>query len=265
MIAGIGGLLKVGRRRATARKMFRGVCGPSHMPMAVVEYGLTVSEHRATGRALPRIPRLSCPRCGGPTRSHGLVYRKRAEAWIRRVRCRGEDCGAVTALVPCWASVRVGATLPEVERVISAREAGATWRAAAAAAGLDDRPARHRSWMRRLTETFGAVMVLLPSLGLDHGGGWFAKLRRVLDITTPDPVVLLTLRWRLFVEHKVVLGPLGLLPLDRANARAPPSTSCAPYAATGLRRPLPHGAGNDRTDGEGRWTQRRGKRSRCFG
>jgi hypothetical protein len=118
----------------------------------------------------------------------------------------------------------------EVERVVAARESGATWKEAARAAGLEDRPAKYRSWVRGLGATFQAVMVMLPALELGLGEGWIGRLRDALGISTAEPVVLTALRWRLFHEHKLVLGPPGLVAVDRARCRDPPSTSFASYA-----------------------------------
>jgi len=118
-------------------------------------------------------------------------------------------------------AVRVGATLVEIEQVIAAREAGATRRAAAAAAGLELAPAKQRAW----EGGFGAVMEQLlpriPGLTLEHGPRWMGQLRRLLGVAGVG--VLEALRWRLFLEDGTVLGPLCLVTVDRARARSPPS------------------------------------------
>ena len=140
---------------------------------------------------------------------------------MRLMRCIDATCRAVVVLLAEWMAVRAGATLPEIEQVIEAREEGATRREAAAAAGVEHAPAKHRAW----EGAFGAVMQQLlprlPGLTLEHGPRWIRQLRRLLRVEGVG--VLQALRWRLFLEDGTVLGPLCLVTLDRARARSPPS------------------------------------------
>jgi hypothetical protein len=193
------------------------------MPVAVVDYGLAVPEHRALTATteVPAVTLPPCPRCGAPTNSKDIVYRKRAQAYLRRSRCRHRQCRTVVLLLPAWVSLGLGATLDQVERLVEARQSGEPWREAAAVAGLEDRPRKYRQWLERFGQVMGALLVLLPGLELGQGGGWMAKLRSVLGVTGHG--VLVALRWLLYRSQVLVLGPLCLLAHGCAAARSPPS------------------------------------------
>ena len=140
---------------------------------------------------------------------------------MRVRRCANPACRTVVVLLPEWMSVRVGATLPEIERVIGAREEGATRREAAQAAGIACAPAKQRAWEGAVGAVMEQLLPRVPGLSLEHGPRWMRQLRRLLGIEGAG--VLEALRWRLFLEDGTVLGPLCLVTLDRARARAPPS------------------------------------------
>lgn len=140
---------------------------------------------------------------------------------MRVRRCADRACRAVVVLLPAWMSVRVGATLLEIERVVEAREAGATRRKAARAAGIAHAPAKQRAWQRRFEAVMEQLLPRIPGLSLEHGPRWMRQLRRLLGVEGAS--VLEALRWRLYREDGTVLGPLYLVTLDRARARGPPS------------------------------------------
>jgi len=118
-------------------------------------------------------------------------------------------------------AVRAGATLVEIEQMLSAREEGATRREAAAAGGVEHAAAKQRAWERGFAGVMEQLLPRIPGLTLDHGPRWMGQLRRLLGVAGVG--VLEALRWRLFREDGTVLGPLCLVTVDRARARAPPS------------------------------------------
>ena len=192
------------------------------MAMAVTSYGQSVTEHRAAGHDLPVFSWPCCPRCASSTWSKGLVLRKRIGAWVRLVRCKVPQCRAVIVLQPPWAPIRLGATMAEVEHVLATHEQAGTWREAATAAGLEHNPRKYRRWRATFALVMLALLPSLPGLRLQpDGDGWLAQVRALLGVA--DHGVLEVLRWHLFNQDRVVLGPTRLLALGRPRARAPPT------------------------------------------
>jgi hypothetical protein len=149
------------------------------------------------------------------------VLRKRIGAWVRLVRCKVPQCRTVIVLQPHWAPIRLGATLAEVEQVITTREQGGTWREAATAAGMEHNPRKYRRWHAMFCQVMLALLPAVPGLRLQPGGDdWLAQVRALLGVASHG--ALEALRWHLFGENGAVLGPTRLLTLGRARARAPP-------------------------------------------
>ena len=192
------------------------------MPMAIVEYGLTVVEHKAVARRLLALPHPQCPNCEAACWSKGLVYRKRAGVYVRQSRCSTSGCRTVVTLLPAWMAVRIAATLDQIENVIESRESGATWRVCADRAGLSHRPSTYRRWFRCFDAVMTAVLPSVECLILSNEGGWVEQLRLVLDVTGAG--VLMKLRWRLFDHDGAVLGPLRIF----AHGRVRPSKVHSP-------------------------------------
>ena len=190
------------------------------MPTTVVEYGLTVAEHRAAAKALLELPHPQCPECNSPCWSKGLVYRKRAGVYVRQSRCRIAECRTVTTLLPAWMAVFVAATLPEVEQVIEARESGATWRACAQRAGLPHNPSIYRRWYQSFSHVMSRVLPSIACLNLAIHDDWVAQLRNALNVVeTGESCVFIALRWRLFNDNGAIFGPLRIFTHGRVRAR----------------------------------------------
>jgi len=193
------------------------------MPSAVVEYGLTGTDHRALREKwqVPLTPYPECPACKGPMHSKGVVYRKGIGAWIRLGRCCAPQCRTVVALWPMWAAVGCHASLAQVEAVVEKREAGESWSTSARAAGLEHRPRKLREWVRRVNAVMMSLVVVVAGLRPSGGHGWMGQLHVLL--AEPGPGVFLALRKWLWVEHRLVLGPVTLRPYGRRSGRSPPS------------------------------------------
>ena len=193
------------------------------MPTAVVEYGLTETEHKALPAKgqLPLTPYPECPACQERMRSKGLLHLKSIEASIRLVRCVNPECRTVVRLWPTWAAVGCHASVAQVEAVVETREGGGSWRKAAEAAGIEHRPRKLREWVRRVDAVMMSLVVVVAGLMPADGGHWMAQLHVILAM--PGPGVLVALRRWLWVEHGLVLGPVVLLPYGRRSGRSPPS------------------------------------------
>lgn len=188
------------------------------MPIAVVEYGLTVAEHRAADRDLLALPHPQCPNCGSECWSKGRVYRKRAGAYVRQSRCIAAGCRTVITLLPSWLAVRAAATLDEIEHVVDSRETGKSWRTCADTAGLPHSPSKYRRWLRKFNAVMAAVLPSFPGLVLNHECGWIAQLRKLLGVAGIGALV--ALRWRLFSDNGSVLGPLDIFMHGRVRVQS---------------------------------------------
>lgn len=124
--------------------------------------------------------------------------------------------------LPIWAAVRIDATLIEVAAIVAAREDGATWAKAAAAAGLAPSPRRHRSWFGKVHAAMAALLARLPAVALGNDGrGWIARLRGWLR--TAADGALVALRCWLWQRDAVLFDLSGLRGYGRLPPRGPPS------------------------------------------
>jgi hypothetical protein len=124
--------------------------------------------------------------------------------------------------LPPWATVRVGATLVEIEAIVTARDDGATWAEAAAAAGLAPSPRKHGSWFGKTHAAMTAVIARLPPVALGRDGTGGIERLRAWSGADAGGVLVALRRW-LFERDAVLFDPSGLLWYGRLPPRGPPS------------------------------------------
>ncbi len=211
--------------------------------MIVWPCGLDVSAYAAKGREVAP-PRVSCPRCGGPTGPWSGYRRHLRDAELHRIfvpRVRCKRCGVTSALLPWFVAPYRWDTVDVIGRALELSAGGQGVRRIAASLGRPETTVRE--WVRR----FGIVAADLARalLVAAVGTGWSG-----FDLpTAPGPRAAAAVAalasawarrhgpagaWRL---ADLVTGGAWLAP-NTTSPLAPPAVS---HVMAGKPRPHPGG------------------------
>lgn len=134
---------------------------------------LDVSTYAARGRDVAP-PRVSCPRCGGPTGAWSGYRRHLRDAelyriFVPRVRCR--RCGRTDALLPWFVTPYRWDTTDVIGQALERSAAGEGVRPIAAALGRPETTVRE--WCRRFGRVAGSLAATLLAAAVRTGWSGF--------------------------------------------------------------------------------------------
>lgn len=141
--------------------------------MIVWPCGLDVSAYAARGREVTP-PRVSCPRCGGPTGSWSGYLRHLRDAglhliFVPRVRCK--RCGVTAALLPWFVSPYRWDSVDVIGAALERSTAGDGVRRIAAALGRPETTVRE--WCRRFGRVAADLARVLLAAAVRFGWSGF--------------------------------------------------------------------------------------------
>ena len=206
---------------------------------------LDVSTYAALGRDVP-VPRVSCPRCGGPTGAWSGYVRHVRDAelhriFVPRVRCR--RCGATAALLPWFVTPYRYDSVDVIGQALERSVTGQGVRRIAAALGRPETTVRE--WCRRFGRVADALARVLLAAAVRIGWSSF-------DLpVAPRPRCLAAVDAlaSAFARRHGPVGPWRLAALVTGGAWLAPNTTSplAPRLASSLMARTPRSSpGGDR-------------------